>query len=139
MEQENKMIAQKFYTEIVNKADIPTMDAIMSDAFIDHNASPGTPSGIDGFRQFLKMVSTAFPDIQVTVEDLIAENDKVVSRLTITGTQTGVLMGKIAPSGKQACWTGIDILKIEDGKITERWSQRDLLSMMKQIGVIPNE
>lgn len=57
-------------------------------------------------------------------------------RLTITGIHSGMLMGKIPPTGKKIFWSGIDILRIKNGKITDRWSQRDLLGMMRQIGVI---
>lgn len=108
----------------------------MDKGFVDHNATPNLPKGIEGFKQFLAMVATAFPDIRVKVEDMLADENKVVVRLHVSGTQTGVLMGNIPPSGKYATWTGIDILKIDNGKITERWSQRDLLGMMKQIGAV---
>ena len=131
-----KAIANQFYSEVINKGDTAVMKLIMAENFIDHNAAPNLPKGIEGFKQFLTMVATAFPDIQVKVEDVLADSDKVVVRLTVSGTQTGVLMGNIPPSGKHATWTGIDILKIENGKITERWSQRDLLGMMKQIGAV---
>ena len=131
-----KTIASRFYTEVVNKGDSVAMLSIMASDFIDHYAPPTQPRGIDGFRQFLQMVATAFPDIHIEVEDLIAEGNRVVARLKATGTQTGQLMGTIPPSGKAATWSGIDILQIENGKITERWSVRDLLGMMKQIGVV---
>ena len=137
MNEDLKNIIKSFYSEIINKGNLSIINTIMSESFIDHNIPPEAPNGIEGFIQFLRMVSTAFPDIQVTVQELIAENNMVVSRLSITGTQTGILMGKIAPTNKKAVWTGIDIFKIENGKITDRWSQRDLLSMMKQIGAIP--
>lgn len=132
----NKAVATRFYSEVINKGDSVAMHLIMAENFIDHFALPNQPKGIEGFKQFLTMVTTGFPDIQVKVEDMINEGDKVVVRLTISGTQTGVLMGNIPPSGKQATWTGIDILKIENGIITERWSHRDMLGMMKQIGAI---
>jgi steroid delta-isomerase-like uncharacterized protein len=131
-----KAIATQFYTEVINKGDTGLMKAIMSENFIDHYAAANQPQGPEGFKQFLTMVATAFPDIQVKVEDIIAEGNKAVVRLSIMGTHTGMLMGSISPTGKQASWTGIDILTIENGKITERWSLRDLLGMMKQIGVV---
>jgi steroid delta-isomerase-like uncharacterized protein len=136
MTEQSKSIAVRFYSEVVNKGDTSAMNEVMAEGFIDHYAAPHLPGGHEGFRQFLTMVATAFPDIRVSVEDMIAEGDKVVVRLNVTGTQQGVLMGTIPPSGKHAVWTGIDILKIQDGKITERWSQRDLFGMMKQIGAI---
>lgn len=134
----NKTIVSQFYNDVVNKGDISVIKLIMAQDFIDHNATQTQPNGIEVFKEFLTMISTAFPDIQAKIEDMISENDKVVVRITISGTQTGLLMGKIPASGKHAVWNGIDIFKIENGKIKERWSQRDLLSLMKQVGAIPN-
>jgi steroid delta-isomerase-like uncharacterized protein len=114
------------------------MKLLISEDFIDHNAIQKQPNGIQGFKQFLTMMRTAFPDIHVKVEDIISDNDKVVVRSSISGTQTGLLMGKIPASGKHVVWNGIDIFKINDGKITDRWSQRDLFSLMEQIGALPN-
>lgn len=132
----NKYIVGQFYTDVINKGNEDVMKEIVSDNFIDHYASPNHPKGINGFKEFLNMIATAFPDIQVKVEDMIQEGDKMAVRLTIEGTHTGTLMGRIPASGRKAVWTGIDILKIENGKITERWSQRDLLELMRQIGVL---
>jgi steroid delta-isomerase-like uncharacterized protein len=133
MNKQNKLLIEKFYNDVINKGDTKIQRQIMSENFIDYNSSPEFRQGIDGFNQFLKMVGSAFPDINVKVEDIISENDKVAVRLTITGTHNGLLMGTIPPGGKRAVWTGIDILKIVDGKITERWSQRDLLGMLRQV------
>jgi steroid delta-isomerase-like uncharacterized protein len=132
----NISIAGQFYSEVINKGNNALMDTIVSQDFTDHNAAPEQPKGIPGLKQFLSMVSTAFPDVQVRVEQILEADDWVVVRLSISGTQTGVLLGTIPPSGKHAIWTGIDILKFENGKITDRWSQRDLLGMMRQIGAI---
>jgi hypothetical protein len=81
------------------------------------------------------MVAGAFPDLHVHVEDVLGEENKVVVRLSVHGTHEGVLMSDIQPTGKEAKWTGIDILEIEGGKIVGRWSERDLLGMMRQLGV----
>src|SRR2546425_494110 len=116
MIEKNKSIATQFYLDVINKGDTVTMKLILPENFIDHNAAPNFSKGIEGFKQFLTMVTTAYPDAQVKIEDIIAEGDKVVVRLSVSGTQTGVLMGNIPPSGKHAVWTGIDILKIENGK-----------------------
>ena len=136
MKEKNISIANQFYSEVINKGDTTIMKAIVAENFIDHNAAPNLPKGIEGFKQFLTMVGTAYPDINVKIEELLSDGDKVIARLTISGTQTGVLMGNIPPSGKHAVWSGIDILKIEYGIIVERWSQRDIYGMMKQIGAI---
>lgn len=132
----NKEIAKRFYEEIINQGRMDAAPSLMDPGYRDHLA-PQQPPGIAGFAEFLKMVATAFPDIRVKVEDLFAEGDKVAVRLSITGTHTGNLMGTIPPTGKAARWTGIDILRIENGKIKDRWSERNLLSMLKQVGAVP--
>jgi steroid delta-isomerase-like uncharacterized protein len=129
-----KDIAYRFYNEVLNKGDLNLLPEIMTENFIDYN-SDSKQHGIEGFKEFLQMVSTAFPDLRIEVNDVLAENNKVTARLTISGTQTGDL-GTIPPSNKKAVWTGIDILEIKDNKIAGRWSERNLLSLMKQIGAI---
>jgi steroid delta-isomerase-like uncharacterized protein len=138
MKETNIAIVRKFFEDVINKGDMNILEEIFSENFTDHYASPDLPKGIGGFKLFLTRIATAFPDIQATVEDIFSDKDKVVVRLSFRGTQTGELMGGIPPSGKPAVWTGIDIFKLSEGKITDRWSQRDLLSLMRQIDAIPN-
>lgn len=134
--QENKAIVQRFYDEVINRGSQVALTEIVSPEYREHGAPPDQPPGLEGFLLFLQMVSTAFPDIQVTVEDLLAEGDKVAARLTVRGTHLGILMDTIQPTGRQATWTGIDILQIENGKIIGRWSERNLLSLVRQLGAI---
>jgi predicted ester cyclase len=82
------------------------------------------------------MLFNAFPDLKVTVEDLIAEEDRVVERLTLQGTHKGVFMGA-PPSGARATWGFINIYRIVDDKVVEVWSEGDHLGLMQQIGLIP--
>lgn len=90
----------------------------------------------EGFKQFIKMVRDAFPDFHDTVEDLIAENDKVVLRVTCTGTHKGEFMG-VPPTGKQVTVSAIAIYRFAGGKAVEHWNVTDRLSLMQQLGVIP--
>ena len=133
----NKQLVRRFFEEMINKGNMELAEEIMTADFVDHNASPGAAPGTEGFKQFIAMVGTAFPDISVKVEDMIADGNKVVARLTVSGTHKGMLMGSIPPTNKHATWTGIDIFGITDGKIVERWSERDLLGLMQQLGVVP--
>ncbi len=137
MRETNIAVVRSFFYDVINKGDLPALEKIFSEDFTDHYASPDIPKGIGGFKQFLTTVATAYPDIQAKIEDIIAEDDKVVVRLSFNGTQTGTLMGNIPPSGKHVDWTGIDIFRLRDGKITDRWSQRDLLKMLIQLGAYP--
>jgi len=92
--------------------------------------------GIESFKHVINMFRTAFPDIHLTIQDEIAEGERVVHRWTMSGTQQGEFMG-IPSTGKQATWTGITIVRFADGKILERWANVDILSMLQQLGAIP--
>lgn len=93
------------------------------------------PAGREGFKQFVLMYRSAFPDMHITIEDQIAEGDKVVSRWTARGTHQGELMG-IPPTGKQATVTGINIERFANGKFVEEWSNFDALGLLQQLGVV---
>ena len=134
--EQSRQLAHRFYEEALNQGNLVLLDQILSHEFVDHGASGDDATGIDAFRSFLKMVTGAFPDIHIHVEDTVAEGNKVAVRLAIHGTHKGVLMGNIQPTGKQAAWTGIDILEVAGGKITARWSERNLLGLMQQLGVV---
>ncbi|MBI4203170.1 MAG: ester cyclase [Chloroflexi bacterium] len=135
MSEENKAIVRRFFDEIINGRDMALAERLIAADFTDHPQQPDASPGLAGFLQFAVMVVTAFPDLYVTVEDMIAEGDKVAARVTVRGTHKGLLMGRVAPTGKAAEWTGVDIFRIAGGKIAERWTQRDLLGLMQQLGV----
>ena len=98
---------------------------------------PGMPPlDADGHRQYSEVMNTAFPDLERTIEDLVAHGDKVVARWTATGTHTGDFMG-IPPSRQVATSSGITIFRIADGRIVEEWSESDMLGLLQQVGAIP--
>jgi len=135
--EENKAILRRMYEEIHNKGNLAAADEFVASEFVDHNPpGPGVPPGPEGVKQGLGMFRAAFSDFHATIEDMIAEGDKVVARLTITGTHKGEFMG-IAPTGKQVTVGVIDIVRIAGGKMVERWGQEDMLGMMQQLGIVP--
>ncbi len=134
--EENKALVRRFYEEVVSKKNLATIDDFIDPNQVDHFAPPGTPRGIEGARQLIGMLLTAFPDLQSTVEDMIAEGDKVAARLTVRGTHQGEFMS-IPPTSKHVAITAIDIFRIAGGKIVERWGEGDMLGLMQQLGVIP--
>ncbi len=134
--EENKALVRRLYEEVLNKGNLGVIDELCSADVVDHSAPPGIPSGIEGVKQMMAMYRAVFPDMHVTIEDLIAEGDKVVSRYTLRGTQKGNFMG-IAPTGKQVTLTGIAIDHRVDGKVVEHWENFDQLGMMQQLGVSP--
>jgi steroid delta-isomerase-like uncharacterized protein len=134
MSDENKAIVQR-YSEAVSHRNLDVLDEIFAPEFIDHTASPDQPPGPEGLKRFFAMMDRGFPDFRATVEDVIAEGDKVGFRFTFHGTHQGAFMG-IAPTGEQVTMQGIDILRIVDGQVVELWGQEDMLGMMQQLGVI---
>lgn len=129
----NKTVVARFYHEVVNGGNLALADELMAHDFIEHGNPAG--SGIEGFKQFVSGLAAAFPDLRITIEDMIAEGDKVVARVTVRATHKGTFMRSIRPTGKEVTFTGVDIFQIGDGKIIGRWNQRDLLGLLRQLGV----
>jgi steroid delta-isomerase-like uncharacterized protein len=119
----------------VNNRDLDALNDVIDPAIVNHGADPNDPPGAERFKRNFRALIAAFPDIQITVEDQIAEGDKVVVRWTDTGTHMGTFAG-VAPTGKPLLLTGIDILRIANGKIVERWSEYDMLSVLEALGAI---
>jgi steroid delta-isomerase-like uncharacterized protein len=134
--EENKALVRRYVEEVVNQRNLDLVDEIFAPDFVEYGANPDQVSGVEGLKHFFVMLRSGFPDFEGTLEDLFAEEDKVVLRFTFRGTHQGEFMG-IAPTGKQVTMPGIDIFRIADGKIVELWGQEDILGMMQQIGAIP--
>ncbi|HYY87259.1 MAG TPA: ester cyclase [Chloroflexota bacterium] len=132
---ENKALARRLYEEF-SAGNLTKLDQFLAPNVVNHNPAPGEKPGIEGARQILGMFRAAFPDMRFTVEDQLAEGDKVATRLTVRGTHKGEAWGT-PPTGKQVTVTLIDILRITNGKVTERWGNQDDLGLMQQIGAIP--
>ena len=133
---ENKAMAQRFYSEVINSHNVGGVKSFVTTDFIDHNPNPGhTGKGMDDLAAQLSEMFTAVPDFHITADFMIAEEDTVVAYLTMTGTNTGPY-GKLPASNKPVKINGIDIVHIKDGKATERWGVFDDLSFMTQIGVV---
>jgi steroid delta-isomerase-like uncharacterized protein len=134
--EENRNLTERFYAEVWNKGNLDAVADLLSGDFVDHAAPPGFPPGPEGAKQVFMMYRGAFPDFRLSVEDVIAEGDKVVARWVTQGTHQGELMG-IPPTGKRVTVTGIDMFRFAGGKIAEHWAEFDMLGMMQQLGVIP--
>ncbi len=133
--EENKAHVRRVFEEVLNQGNMALIAEFYSPDYVDH--SPNGPGpGLEGLKQYFMMYGTAFPDAHYTIEDQIAEGDKVVTRWSVRGTHQGPLMG-IPPTGKQGAVTGMGIARLEGGKIVEVWSEFDALGMFQQIGVVP--
>ncbi|MBI3944183.1 MAG: ester cyclase [Chloroflexi bacterium] len=135
--EENKALIRRLNEEFWIKGNAGILDEVFAPDFLDHTALPGSVPGREGLKQSITMFRAAFSDISDSIDDLIAEGDKVVWRWTFHGTQTDTVMG-VPATGKQITFTGITIDRIANGRIIERWTQADYMGFMQQLGVIPS-
>jgi steroid delta-isomerase-like uncharacterized protein len=134
--EENKALEERSTAEVWNKGNLAVADEIFAPDVVLHGAPPELPSGIEGIKAGVTAYRAAFPDLHLTIDDLIAEGDKVVSRWTMRATHKGELFG-IPATGKQVTVTGMSISRVAGGKIAESWNSSDQLSLMQQLGVVP--
>jgi steroid delta-isomerase-like uncharacterized protein len=134
--EENKAIARRTFEEIWNQGNLAAIDELYDANQVSHGLGMDVPPGAAGLKQFISLYRTAYPDTHFTIEDQIAEGDKVVTRWSATGTHRGDLMG-IAPTGKRVTVTGMTINRIAGGKIVETWNNFDALGQLQQLGVVP--
>lgn len=134
--EQNKELYRRLIEECFAGGNLDIADEIIAPGAVDHQAPPGVAQGAEGFKQVISMFRSGFPDLQVTVDQMIAEGDTVAARFTMSGTHQGEFMG-IPPTGKRMEITGIDVVRIENGKMVEHWGNSDDLGMMQQLGVIP--
>ena len=133
---ENKALVRRFFDEMLNPGNAEVGDELFAVDAVDHAAFPGQVSGREGFKQAVRMVHAAFPDIRYTFDDMVAEGDRVATRWTLRGTQTGDFLG-MPPTGKPVAVTGINVLRFAGGQIVECWETWDRLGLMQQLGVLP--
>ncbi len=134
--EDNKALVRRFADEVQSQGNIDLIDEICSPEFVNHSASPGIPPDCEGIKVVTAMFRGAFPDSYFTVEDMMAEGDKVATRKTFHGTHEGEFMG-IPPSGRTVTMGLIDIVRISEGRVVEHWSMGDNLGMVRQLGVVP--
>jgi steroid delta-isomerase-like uncharacterized protein len=136
-EGENKAISRRADEELFNRGNLDVADELFTPDFVYHDPAGGQLRGPENVKGYAAMLRAAFPDLQQTIEDQIAEGDKVAYRWTARGTHEGELMG-IAPTGKRVEFTGIAVARLADGRIEEMWENYDALGMMQQLGVVPS-
>jgi steroid delta-isomerase-like uncharacterized protein len=136
MSTENKESMRRFFDEVVNGGDVALIDELLAADFVEHEEFPGLAGGREGTKQFFTLMRTAFPDLRVDLDDLIAEGDKVVARSSMSGTHKAEFMG-MAPTGSQFRVSVIDVVRFSGGKAVEHWGVTDTAGMMEQLGVVP--
>ena len=131
----DRAIVSRIYEEVFNAGKLDQVDTLIAAEYIDHNPiGPGGKSGIEGFKQTVRALRFAFPDLRFTVEEIIVNGDKVVTRTIMHGTHKNSFMG-VDPTDKQVTVSGFDIFRIADGLVAERRGTLDGLTLMQQIDV----
>jgi len=135
-EAQNKALAQRWNDEIWTKADMATVDELLAEDFTFNYPFPGIEPTREGYKQTVMYFHNVFSDMLLTIEDMIAEGDKVVVRWKGISIHTAEYMG-IPPTDKRVSMTGISIIRIEEGKIVEEWTEMDSLGIIMQLGAFP--
>ena len=130
----NKAIVRRYVEQILNKKRHDLVEEFLTENIEFHGS--GIPPGLEVVKQWFTTYSTAFPDGRTIIEDVVAEDDRVVARTTFNGTHQAEIEG-ISATGKKVSVPGIIIFRLDNGKIAEGWLLNDNLSLMRQLGVIP--
>jgi steroid delta-isomerase-like uncharacterized protein len=133
--EENKAIVRRYYEDVLNAGNIDALEELAVAQYDEHDPLPGQANGLAGLRQRVEMLRSAFRP-HFTIEDIIAEQDKVVVRWTNRGTHVGEFMG-IPSTGKSFTIAGIDIHRLSDGKMAEHWHVVDQFGQLQQLGLMP--
>ncbi len=137
--EENKAVARRWFEDLFNAGNLEVANEIIAPDHVNHDPTlPDIPTGPEGQKQVVNLYRGAFTNAHISVEDQLAEGDRVVTRWMGSGTHQGEFMG-VAPSGNQVRVTGITINRVSGGKIAESWTNYDALGMMQQIGAIPEQ
>lgn len=133
--EDNKAIVRR-YQEIYNSNNLEALGDVLAPEFKPHSLMGGIPEGLEGYKLLHQSTVASYPDFHVSIEDLLAEGDKVAMRFVITGTHTGTPFMGIPPAGVKIRVTGISIFRLAGGKIVEHWGEEDALGWMGQLGAL---
>lgn len=131
----NKAVVRNFIDGLFTKGDLGAVDQYLAEDFVNHDPPFGASADREGMRAAGVMFRAACPDWHSDMHLLVGEDDIVVEHFTACGTQTGELMG-VAPSGREISVPGINIFRVRDGRIVERWGRLDDLGLMQQLGLV---
>jgi steroid delta-isomerase-like uncharacterized protein len=136
MSEANKALIRRLVEEIQNQHNVDAFDEFFAPSFVNYDPLPGLPGTLEGAKQLHRMLFAAFPDLKMTIHDQAADGDKVWTRKTASGTHQGELLG-VPATGKHVSWNIIDVMTIRNGKVTEHWVVADVMSLMQQLGAVP--
>ena len=130
-------MARRFYDEIINGGNVDLVDELLADDFVEHEEPlPGMTPDRDGVKDFVRAVRTAFPDVRMTPEQILADDERVMIRYRMTGTHEGDFMG-VPPTGRKVDLDGYDEARVVGGRAVEHWGAMDGAQLMQQLGALP--
>ena len=135
MSEQNKALARRWFEDLFSRGDLDAAKEIISADFVDH-LTHEDERGLEELKYYVTIYRTAFPDIRDTVEEIVAEGDKVVVRWTSRGTDQGEFMG-VAPTGRHVTFTGMRLFRIAENEIAESWVNIDERGLQEQLGTVP--
>jgi steroid delta-isomerase-like uncharacterized protein len=136
MSAENKALVRRWIKEIWSKGSFGAIEEIVAPNYESHGPTTLMPeAGREGLKEQVSAYRTAFPDLTLTIDDIMADGNNVIARWTARGAHKGTLLGSIRPTGKEVTTTGISIIRITSGKIAEHWVHWDALGMMQQLDI----
>jgi steroid delta-isomerase-like uncharacterized protein len=131
-----KEMAERWYGEVMSEGKAEVIDELCSPDWLDHNPLPGTTPDFAGLKDFVTQIRAAFPDLQVTADEMVGEGDRLAVRSTLRGTHQGDFMG-IPATGKKVEVSNYDFVRFENDLAVERWGAIDSAALMEQIGMAP--
>jgi predicted ester cyclase len=134
--QDHKTLVRQYFEEVYNRRHLAALDTFVAADQVDRTLPPYLPPTTEGTRRAIGMFLRAFPDLHVTIDDLVAEGDRVVVRFTSRGTQRGPF-GLLPPLGRRVTVSSYATLRVADGKIVETWGLDDQLALLLQTGILP--
>lgn len=129
---DNRTLVRRYDDEVLNRRNYDALPGLVADDYVDHGAPPGSPTGPGAARYGIEAMVAGIPDLTVQSENIVTEGDIVAFRSTITGTHTGVLFG-MPPSGKPVTLTSVQMWRIVDGKLAERWIGIDVMPLLASV------
>ena len=135
MSEENEAVVRRFVEDCLNGRNPDLVDELFSPDYVNYAAPAGVSPDLEGYKERVASVLRGFPDLQVTIEDLFSDGDRVAIRLSASGTHKGDSLG-LSATGRFASWTATAIYQVVDGEIVQRWENRDDLGLMQQLGAV---
>jgi|tagenome__1003787_1003787.scaffolds.fasta_scaffold20800843_3 steroid delta-isomerase-like uncharacterized protein len=134
---DNAQVIDRINQEAFNAGNADILDELVADDFVEHDPMPDATPDREGFKKLIRELRTAFPDLHLEVEEQVVAGDRVVERWVCTGTHEGMFMG-IAPTHRHVEIRGMDMSRLQDGRLAEHWTNADMLGMLQQLGVVPS-